>query len=106
MIKLLEKKEDEEKFLEEQWSHVLYDFNKKHLLTRISRNREIVEKPFLLEKRIGLAKVLEREAELENHPVIKDIYEKHLDNWKHQFSIYKISSEELSGHYYYYYYYY
>ena len=42
--------------------------------------------------------MLEREAELENHPVIKDIYEKHLDNWNHQFPIYEISSKELSGH--------
>ena len=33
--------------------------------------------------------MLEREAELENHPVINDIYKKHLDNWKHQFPIYK-----------------
>ena len=33
--------------------------------------------------------MLEREAELERHPVIKDIYKKHLDSWKHQFPIYK-----------------
>ena len=33
--------------------------------------------------------MLEREAELENLPVIKDIYKKHLDNWKHQFPIRK-----------------
>ena len=33
--------------------------------------------------------MLEREVELENHPVIKDIYKKHLDNWKYQFPIYK-----------------
>ena len=45
--------------------------------------------PFLLEKRTGLEKMLEREAELENHPVIKNVYKKHLDNWKHQFLIYK-----------------
>ena len=35
--------------------------------------------------------MLARETELENHPVIKDICKKyHLDNWKHQFLIYKI----------------
>ena len=33
--------------------------------------------------------MLEREAELENHPVIKDIYKKHLDHWKHQLFICK-----------------
>ena len=31
LIKLLEKEEDEEKNLEEQWSQVLNGFNKKHL---------------------------------------------------------------------------
>ena len=67
----------------EQWTPALYDFDK---------NREIVEKnSFLLEKRTGLGKMLAREAGLENHPVIKDICKKyHLDNWKHQFLIYKI----------------
>ena len=33
--------------------------------------------------------MLEREAELENHYLVKDVYKKHLDNWKHQFLIYK-----------------
>ena len=33
--------------------------------------------------------IVEREAELENHHVIKDIYDKYLVNWKHQFPIYK-----------------
>ena len=33
--------------------------------------------------------MLKREAELGNHPVIKDVQRKHLDNWKHQLSIYK-----------------
>ena len=38
--------------------------------------------------------MLEREAELENHPAIKDIYGKHLDNWKHQFPIYKFLQKD------------
>ena len=42
--------------------------------------------------------MLEREAEFQNHPVIKNVYKKHLDNWKHQFSNLQISSKELSGH--------
>ena len=56
----------------------------------ILRNWEIVERiPFYLKRRVGWQRCLKREAELENHPVIKDIYEKCLDNWKHQFLIYK-----------------
>ena len=66
MIKLLEKEEDEEKHLEEQWSHILNGFNKKASSGTYR---------FLLEKSSGLAKMLDREVELENHPVIKDIPE-------------------------------
>ena len=90
LIKLLEKEEDEEKYLEEQWSQVLSGFNKKTSIdTYIKESRDCGKNPFLVEKRSGLANMLEREAELENHPVIKDIYEQYLDNWKHQVSIYK-----------------
>ena len=74
MIKLLEKEEDKEKHLEEQWSNVLGDFNKKTSIdTYIEELRDCGQNPFLLEKRSGLAKMLEREAELENHLVIKYI---------------------------------
>ena len=74
----MEKEEDEEKYLKEQWNLVPYDFREKHPLTPKLRNREIVETiPFYLNR------------ELERHPVLKDIYKKHLDNWKHQFPIYK-----------------
>ena len=84
------REEDEEKYLEEQWSRVLSSFNKKTSIdTYIEESRDCRKNPFLLEKRSGSAKMLRREAELENHPVIKDIYEKYLDNWKHQFPIYK-----------------
>ena len=57
--------------------------------THIEESRDCGKNPLLTEKRCGLSKMLEREAELENHPVIKDIYEKYLDNWKHQFPIYR-----------------
>ena len=53
----------------------------------IKESRDRGKNPFLLEKKSGLIKMLEREAELENHPVIKDIYQNCLDNWKHQFHI-------------------
>ena len=76
--------------MEEQWSQVLSDFNKKTSIdTYIEESRNCGKNPFLLEKRRRLVKMLDGEAELENHPVIKDIYEKHLDNWKHRFPIYK-----------------
>ena len=76
--------------MEEQWSHVLSDFNKKASIDMyIEESRDCEKNPFLLERRSGLAKMLKREAELENHPIIKDIYEKYLDNWKHQFPIYR-----------------
>ena len=88
MIKLLEKDEDKEKYLEEQWSHVLSGFNKKTSIG-IEESRDHEKNPFLLERRRGLAKMLEREAELEKNPIIKDIYENYLDNWKHQFPIYR-----------------
>ena len=52
-------------------------------------SRDCEKNLFLLERRPGMAKMLDREAELEKHPIIKDIYEKHLDNWKHQFPIYR-----------------
>ena len=55
----------------------------------IEKSRDCGKNSLLLEKRIGLAKILEREAELENHLVIQDICGKHVDNWKHQFPIYK-----------------
>ena len=57
--------------------------------TYIEESSNSGKNPFLLKKRRALRKMLEREAELENHPVIKDIYEKYLDNWKHQYPIYK-----------------
>ena len=98
MIKLLEKEEDEEKSLEEQWSQVLSGFNKEtSTVTYHEELRDCGKNPFLLEKRRGLAKMLEREAELENHPVIKDIYKKYLDNWKHQFPIYKFLRKNYPG---------
>ena len=49
----------------------------------IEESRDCEKIPFLFERRRGLSKMFEREAELENHPIIKDIYEKYLDNWKH-----------------------
>ena len=55
----------------------------------IEESRDCEKIPFLFERRRGLSKMFEREAELENHPIIKDIYEKYLDNWKHQFPIYR-----------------
>ena len=80
-IKLLKKEEDEEKYLEEQWSQVLSGFNKKTSIDSYTEElRDCRKNPFLLEK---------REAGLENHPVIKDIYKKYLGNWKNQFPIYK-----------------
>ena len=33
--------------------------------------------------------MFEKEAELENHHLVKDVYKKHLDNWKHEFLVYK-----------------
>ena len=51
--------------------------------TYIEESSNCGKNPFLLKKRRVLRKMLEREAELENHPVIRDIYEKYLDNWKH-----------------------
>ena len=57
--------------------------------TYIEESSNCGKNPFLLKKRRVLRKMLEREAELENHPVIKDIYDKYLDNWKHQYPIYK-----------------
>ena len=90
LIKFLVKEEDQEKYLEEQCSQVLSGFSKKTSIdTYIEESRDCGKNPFLLEKRSELAKMFEREAELENHPVIKDIYDKYLDNWKHQFPIYK-----------------
>ena len=55
----------------------------------IEESRDCEKNPFLLERRSGLSKMFEREAELENHPIRKDIYEKYLDNWKHRFPIYR-----------------
>ena len=55
----------------------------------IEESRDCEKNPFLLERRRGLAKMLEREAGLENHPIIKDIYGKYLDKWKHQIPIYR-----------------
>ena len=52
-------------------------------------SRHYGKNPFLPGKRTGLTKIVEREPELENHHVIKDIYEKYLVNWKHQFPISK-----------------
>ena len=43
-------------------------------------SRHYGKNPFLPGKRIGLTKIVEREPELENHHVIKDIYEKYLVN--------------------------
>ena len=57
----------------------------------IEESRDCEKNPFLLERRRGLAKTLDREAELEKHPMIKDIYEKYLNNWKHQFPIYRFT---------------
>ena len=57
--------------------------------TYIEESSNCGKNPFLLKKRRALRKMLEREAELENHPVIKDIYDKYLDNWKHQYPNYK-----------------
>ena len=89
MIKLLEKEENEEKYLEEQWSHVLSNFNKKTSIGMyIEEWRDCEKNLFLLERRGRLAKMLEREAELEKNSVIKDVYEKYLHNWKRQFPIY------------------
>ena len=74
----------------EQWIHVLSDFNKKTSIdTYIEESRDYGKNPFLPGKRSGLTKMLEREAELENHRVIKGIYEKYLVNWNHQFPINK-----------------
>ena len=88
MIKLLEKEENEEKYLEEQWSHVLSNFNKKTSIGMyIEEWRDCEKNLFLLEKSGGLAKMLEREAELEKNSIIKDVYEKYLQNWKQQFPI-------------------
>ena len=85
MIKLLEKEENEEKYLEEQWSHVLSDFNKKTSIGMyIEEWRDCEKNLFLLERRGRLAKMLEREAELEKNSIIKDVYEKYLHNWKRQ----------------------
>ena len=55
----------------------------------IEESRDYGKNPFFPGKRSGLTKMLEREAELKNHCVIKDMYEKYLVNWKHQFPIYK-----------------
>ena len=49
--------------------------------TYIEELRDCGKNSFLLEKRNGLTKMLERKAELENDLVIKDIYEKYLFNW-------------------------
>ena len=88
-MKFLEK-QDEEKYLEDQWSHVLSNFNKKTSIdTYTEESRNYGKNPSLPGKKSGLTKIVEREAELEKHHVIKDIYEKYLVNWKHQFSIYK-----------------
>ena len=85
MIKFLEKEEDEENYLEEQWSHVLSDKRFSQKKTSIDMYIEILrdcgKNSFLLEKRNGLAKMLERKAELENGSVIKYIYEKYLVDW-------------------------
>ena len=42
--------------------------------------------------------MLEREEQLENQPVIKDIYEKYLDKLEALISHLQISSKELPGH--------
>ena len=90
MIKLLEKEEDEEKYLEEQWSHVLSDSNNKTSIDMyIEDSKDCKKNPFLLETRRGLTKMFEREAVLEKCLIIKDIYEKYLNNWEHQFPIYR-----------------
>ena len=66
-------------------SLVIGNFNKKASIdTHIEESRDCGNNPFLLEKKSQLAKILEREAELEYHTVINDIYEKYLDNSKHQ----------------------
>ena len=44
----------------------------------IEESRDCENNPFLLERRNGLAKMLKREAELENHSIIIDIYEKYI----------------------------
>ena len=49
--------------------------------TYIEEFRDCGKNSFLFEKRNGLAKMLEKKAELENDPVIKDIYKKYLVNW-------------------------
>ena len=49
----------------------------------IEESKDCEKNPSLLERRRGLAKMLDREAELEKHPIIKGIYEKYLDNSKH-----------------------
>ena len=54
LIKLLEKEEDEENYLEEQWTEVLSGFKKKHPHTQILGNRETVERiPFYLKRARG-----------------------------------------------------
>ena len=62
----------------------------------IEHLRDCGKNSFLLEKRNGMAKMLERKSELENDPVIKDIYEKYLVNWKHQFPIYELLRKNYS----------
>ena len=65
--------------MEEQWSHVLSNFNKKTSTdTYIEESRDYGKNPFFPGKRSGLTKMLEREAELKNHCVIKDMYEKYI----------------------------
>ena len=73
MIKLLEKEPDEEKYFDDQWSHVVSDFSKKASIDiYIEESRDCGKNIFLLGKRSWLAKMLEREAELENHPLEDD----------------------------------
>ena len=98
MIKLLEKEEDEEKYLEEQWSHVLSDSNSKTSIDMyIEDSKDCKKNPFLLETRRGLTKMFEREAVLEKCPIIKYIYEKYLNNWEHQFPIYRFIRKNYSA---------
>ena len=59
-IKLLEKEENEEKYLKEQWSHVLSDFKKKTSIdTYALRNQEIVKRiPFNSKGGVGCERCL------------------------------------------------
>ena len=72
-MKLSEKEADEEKYFDDQWSHVASDFSKKTSIDiYIEESRDCEKNIFLLEKRSWLAKMLEREVELENRPLEDD----------------------------------